>query len=228
MRDVMWETPMEHRFELWEQFLQGQVTQPKDADKLKEKWAQRYVTEHYERLGFAKVQGPFNRGPDFKVFRAKRWQWAEVETRWRNYLEHGHQRSSAFKNTEFLILLSPEHPRPDCRAELPPRIVHIDLNHFLEWFTAIQQNSIRRNAIAGEMQAHWVTICPDKERDMAVCPNCHECPYFEAMFGEFEPHFYNLAAQFMVKYAIADSPEANLRKVRSDDLRLFTESQPPD
>jgi hypothetical protein len=60
------------------------------ADALQERWAQRYVQEEFARLGFTKVEGPFNRGPDYRVFHKRRWLWAEVETRWKNYLLHGH------------------------------------------------------------------------------------------------------------------------------------------
>jgi len=61
----------------------------------------------------------------------------------------------------------------------PPQIIHIDIEHFLDWFEVASQserigerNSIRIDVIAGDMQDHWVTICRDTDRDMAACPDC--------------------------------------------------------
>lgn len=197
---------------------------------------QRYVSEHYPRLGFSKISGPFDRGPDFHVLQQKRWQKAEVETRWQNYLAHGHQHSSAFGETKYLIILSPKDPPAEVRDQLPPEIVHIDLEHFLEWYEAAsqverieQRNSTRIDVIAGEMQGHWVTICSDNERDMAACPDCDGCPYFGEglMDGEAHLHFHKLAAHFMVQHAIADGLEANLTKLQEADLKRFVEMHPP-
>lgn len=247
---------MQQRFEAWEQLLEswGDIRR-KDLDEhgmveirplpppaarlatnsLEERWAQRYVAEYHQRLGFGKVRGPFDRGPDFQVLARRRWHWAEVETRWQNYLAHGHYFSSAFTNTRYLILLSPSHPPDDALENLPPQIVHIDIEEFLEWFEDAsksemigERNTTRIDVVAGEMQEHWVTICSDRDRDMAACPDCDGCPYFgEGIFGEAQPHFHKLAAYFMAQHAITDGLEANLAKLQEDELKRFVELTPP-
>jgi hypothetical protein len=45
------------------------------VDALQERWAQRYVYEQFSRLGFNKVEGPFSRGPDYRVLHKRRWHW---------------------------------------------------------------------------------------------------------------------------------------------------------
>jgi hypothetical protein len=105
-----------------------------NADALQERWAQRYLKEEFTSLGFTKVEGPFNRGHDYRVLHKRRWLQAEVETRWENYRRHGHHLNPAFDGVEYLILLSAKTPPPDALDHLPPRIVHINLQHFLAWY----------------------------------------------------------------------------------------------
>lgn len=205
------------------------------VDELRERWAQRYVTEHHRQLGFAKVRGPYGQGPDFEVYYKKKWHWAEVETRWQNYIKHQHHLSPAFRETKYLILLNTVNPPAAARGKLPPEVVHIDPEHFRKWYPAAslaeriaERNSHRIDILAGEMQDHWVTICSDKDRDMAVCPDCDSCPYFgEGIGGEAGPHFQKLAAPFMARFALTETLEANLKKVREEDLQRFVEINPP-
>jgi hypothetical protein len=65
-----------------------------------------------------------------------------VETKWKNYEIHGHQRNEAFDKVELLILLSAEAPPAHELPSLPRRIIHIDRRHFLKWY---------ENAAAPEM-----------------------------------------------------------------------------
>jgi hypothetical protein len=246
---------LDREFRAWESLIQSQALRPKwqpnglleiqpvgsaaehlSADKLQEHWAQRYVKEEFKRLGFSKVDGPFNRGPDYRVTQKRRWAFAEVETRWKNYLRHGHHVNPAFDEVEYLILLSAETPDPKERRVLPPQIIHIDREHFLAWFEVASvpeakgnRDTIRIALVAGAMQQHWTTICSDADRGMATCPDCDSCAYFGAgMFGEATPFFQELAARFIVAHALTDTVEADLTKIKPALLRRFVEQNPPE
>jgi hypothetical protein len=244
---------LEQRFEAWERMIRSRrwrrrlteegVEWPSGAEwnsveKIEEKFAQQYVEEEYRRLGFTKVTGPFSKGPDFQVMMKRRWLWAEVETRWQNYKNHGHHLQKSFSNVVYLILLSPEEPRWEKRKELermghlPPQIIHIDRSHFLDWFKVKVSKlqapiNMQIDFVAGAMQDHWVTICSDKDREMAACPDCDNCAYFgEGMFNEANPFFRGLAARFIASHAI-DSRGADLRKIEGATLKRFVEGNPP-
>lgn len=90
--------------EVWEHYIQSHVLQTKsvadgisireieqEVEGSEEKWVQQYVKRHHRRLGFLGIKGPFTQGPDFHVRKNVRWIWAEVETKWQNYYEHGHR-----------------------------------------------------------------------------------------------------------------------------------------
>ncbi|WP_035354900.1 hypothetical protein [Edaphobacter aggregans] len=246
---------LDREFRAWESLIQRKALRPKrqpdglleirlvgsaaellSADELQERWAQLYVKEEFKRLGFSKVDGPFSRGPDYRVFQRRRWVFAEVETQWINYFRHGHHVNPAFDAVEYLILLSAEAPAPQERRGLPPQIVHIDREHFLTRFEAASapqakghRDTIRIALVAGAMQQHWTTICSDANREMVTCPDCDSCAYFGAgMFGEAAPFFQELAARFIVAHALTDTVEADLTKIKSALLQKFVEQNPPD
>jgi hypothetical protein len=186
-------------------------------------------------LGFSKVGGPYGRGPDFRVSRKRRWAFAEVEIRWRNYLQHGHHLNPEFDRVEYLILLFPDALPAEVVPKLPPQIIHIDREHFLTWFQAESEqegrkhkNTARVEVLAGAMQEHWITICSDASRQMSTCPNCDDCPYFgEGIGGEASPFFHDLAARFIVTHAMTDTAEADLKKIKPAALRQFLNENSP-
>ncbi|MBB5318012.1 hypothetical protein [Tunturibacter empetritectus] len=206
-----------------------------NEDALQERWAQQYLKEEFTRLGFTKVEGPFNRGPDYRVFHKRRWLWAEVETQWKNYFKHGHHENPAFDDVEYLILLSSETPSPDALAYLPPRILHIDRQHFLAWYEKAaapellgKEFGARAAIVAGAMQHHWTTICSDVDRDDATCPDCDSCGYFGGgEFGEATPFYQDMAARFLISTGLSDTGRPDLRKVKAASLEQFVEEHPP-
>lgn len=188
---------------------------------VEERWIQEYVRKHYKNLGFSKVEGPFSHGPDFRVARKTRWAWAEVETRWKNYGEHGHHLDPSFREVKYLILYDQENPPSRYAAQLPPEIIHLDHVHFLDWFARVvakpQMAQFRLDLIAAAMREYWVEICCDKERDMATCPDCDSCAYFGAgEFGKATLYFRLLAAKFMAQTGVRNSRELDLTTVKSD------------
>lgn len=245
---------LDERFRTWEMIMQRQSLssrrhedglvelrpQPSPAeqvaaDTLQERWAQQYVKEHFARLGFSKVDGPFHRGPDYRFTYKRRWVWAEVETRWRNYLRHGHHGNPAFDDVKYLILLSAEAPTPDALKYLPPKIVHIDQQHFLGWYVKAAQSELlgkefgtRVDIVAGEMQHHWTTICSDVDREMANCPDCDSCAYFgDGRSGEATAFYRNLASQLLSSTGVTSTGRADMRKLRGRAVQRFVENNPP-
>jgi len=247
-------TTLDQQFQAWERFIRRQSLRTKRqpggaleiqslptpaerlaSEKLEEVWAQRYVEEEFKRLGFSKIDGPYRTGPDFRVSRNRRWAFAEVETRWRNYLLHGHPANRDFDQVEYLILLSGEAPPAAAGRKLPPHIMHIDREHFLAWFqpkweqeSRKHKNEVRLEAVAGAMHEHWTTICSDADRQMSTCPHCNECPYFgEGIGGEASPFFRDLAARFIGTHAMTGSCEADLKKIKPASLRKYVSDNPP-
>lgn len=103
----------------------------------REYWLQRYIAENFRRLGFADIvrpRPPREPGPDFKVLKGKKWHDAEAEVLWKSYLIHKHHLSSDFKEVRYLILLCADEPPKEAHKHLPPKIVHVDRCHFLEWY----------------------------------------------------------------------------------------------
>lgn len=138
-----------------------------------------------------------------------------METRWKNYLHHGHHVNAAFDGVEYLILLSAETPPPDALECSPPRIVHIDRQHFLAWYEKAVAPELlgkgfgaRVAIVAGAMQHYWTTICSDVDREM----NCDGCAYFgDGGFGEATPFYQDLAARFLSSAGLTDNGRAELR-----------------
>lgn len=52
-----------------------------------------------------------------------------------------------------------------------------------------------------------ITICRDKERDMAVCPNCELCPYFGEGMGEGWTVFQQMSVSFIAFNGIGKTKE---------------------
>ena len=189
---------------------------------IRELWIQDYVLENFATLGFKKIEGPYRIGPDFKVWRSRRMDLAEVETDWSFYIQHDHHRNPSFDSVKYLIVLSAREPSKTERLLLPEIILHIDHAHFLGWAKKSgKMLNLRLSIIGRVMQEYWVTICPESERDMAVCPDCDSCAYFgNGEFGEAGPFFKNQAAEF-----IADDVATvwDFTKIRSTKLKQFVE-----
>jgi len=136
---------------------------------------------------------------------------------------------------EYLILLSAEPPPLDKLQYLPPRIIHIDREHFLDWYkTAAEPELLGKEfgarvvVVAGAMQHHWTTICSDVDRGMSTCPDCDSCAYFgEGRFGEAGPFYRALAAKFLIPTGVTVTGRADLRKVKAAALERFVERHPP-
>lgn len=200
-----------------------------DSEKLEERWTQDYVKSEFKHLGFTKIEGPFPRGPDFRVMQKNRWAWAEVETRWQRYFEHGHDGSPAFVNVKYLIILSDAIPPEEKRKMLPPNIIYINHDRFCPWFESASRKKMddfRIMAVANRMQEHFLTLCSDTERDGATCPHCNECCYFgEGLQQEATPLFGRVAAGFIALSAIDKNNEVDLRRIDAESVHRYLEHQ---
>ncbi|MBX3316388.1 MAG: hypothetical protein KF902_05935 [Phycisphaeraceae bacterium] len=202
-----------------------------DAGDLLESLIQEYVSVHFRRLGFTAIQGPFGRGPDFRVRHGGKWALAEVERSWRHYFQHEHHRQASFAETRYLIVLAADLPPARTPGKLPETVIHIDLPHFVEWLNETRtkgQPAERLNAkvvfLAHAMHGHWLGLCPDTERDMATCPDCTSCAYFEM-------NFHALAIDYLASHldrgAKSSDELFDLSAVKESDLRTFVESRTP-
>jgi hypothetical protein len=206
-------------------------------------WVQKYIVAHPKRLGFAKVDGPHDTGPDFRVQHRGKWHLAEAEVDWKRYLRHKHNNNPAFAAVRFLIVLSESMPSPRELAALPPKIVRINRAHFGEWFAKASTDygrehqpgeklTARVHLIAGAMQEHWIRLCPDADRQMATCPDCNSCPYFgNSTTGQALGFFQRLATDYAVAQCARPDAEPgkefDLGKVSEAELRRIVEARGP-
>ena len=163
-----------------------------------EMYVQKYFQESCAHYGFSSVSEPRRRGPDFEGVLAESSESVliEVECTYQSYLKHGHHTDRNFSKVKYLFVLEQSPPNKEVRKSLPKNIIVADLNHFLEWyFTSIRSEHADgiRQMLAMEFNNIYVERCSDKERDMAICPNCRDCAYFDAQAG-----FDGMAALYTV------------------------------
>lgn len=151
----------------------------------REYWLQLYVAERYRQLGFNSVKGPFESGPDFEVRYGGKWNLAEVETTWRNYIRHRHHEDRRFDPVRFLITLDSHVPRSGLDKRLPPRIIQVSQSRFEFWYRPKAKEyaqgkdiEARFAILSNEFHSRFLRYCPEQNRDAAACPYCDVCPYF--------------------------------------------------
>ena len=187
---------------------QKDATQRAQTSDIREYWIQMYVKENHEKLGFSRLEGPFESGPDFRGVYRNRNAVVEVERDYQSFIQHRHHLDTAFSKVNVLIVLTPSDPPTDVREKLPKNIVYIDVADFVEWFrpkakgyayTKRTQRMI--DLVAGEFRRRYMSQCQEKERDMSTCPDCDLCPYFgEGTYSEARFVFREMAVEFIVLY----------------------------
>ena len=198
---------------------QKDATERAQTSDIREYWIQMYVKESYRKLGFSRLEGPFESGPDFRGVYRNRNAVVEVERDYQSFIHHRHHLDAAFSKVNVLVVLTPLHPPRDVREKLPKHIVYLDIPDFVEWFRreAKRYADTKRiqtiiDLIAGEFQRRYMSQCREKERDMSTCPDCDLCPYFgEGLCSEARPLFREMALDFIVLYK---------HPIPSDDFKL--------
>lgn len=146
---------------------------------------QLYFKEFHKDYGFKNIQGPFRVGPDFTTYEKI---GIEVERDWKSYINHGHHQNPAFDSAKYLVVLTPGEP-PEAKLELlPEKIIFLDIESFVSWYRNTakeyyenewgqQQLTFRIELVANELRRRYLDVCPDQEREMAICPDCRNCAY---------------------------------------------------
>jgi hypothetical protein len=195
-----------------------------------EYWVQQYIKDKHKTLGITKIEGPFEYGPDFKGKYANNIVEIEAERNWKSYLDHGHNKDVRFDHVKILIILSPDEPPNGVKNLLPDIILHIDIDDFTEYWRPKSQKfalSRRGNGIIWLIEDYfkrryvqeYSVGCPDIERDMANCPNCAECPYFEI---DLKTPFWDMAFKYIVTNDFdIFSPDFELTKIEPIELDKF-------
>jgi hypothetical protein len=202
-------------------------------------WLQQYVEHNHRKLGFIEVEGPFDAGPDFIVIlKNGRRVETEVEVRWKNYVQHKHHTNPRFAKVGIIIALESDNPSPEIRKLLPKKLIRVDKRDFTKWYRAAARAYARKKEkerparvamakirnVAGEFHSRYVSSCGDKERDMAVCPDCDTCPYFGEP-GEASQTFLELAAKFLRWHGVKDVRRLKLADIKPGDFDRFLDSQ---
>ena len=211
----------------------GNQTSPQDralASDIKEYWIRLYLAEHPEAIGLARIQGPFDSGPDFVGYTNDGGRVEiEVERDAWNYLEHKHHLDERRANVEWLVVLNPGEPSLEIADNLPQEIKYLDIEPFSEWFTeaareyAVKKTLGRKLAIVGE-ESHrrWLDVCQDRDRDMAACPECEICAYFGDCAGN--ETWEGLEFSFLKRYGYPIGPGLDVTQIPSQQLdALFSD-----
>jgi hypothetical protein len=224
---------------------EGRLAELVRKGRIAEIVVQDYFAAHYQRYGFAEIQGPYTSGPDFEVRMGRKWADAELETRWRHYLKDKHHTSKAFSDVRYLIVLGEDDP-PTGTAGLPETIVHIDTRHFLRWLKLTQRkavNQIRKHQarqvlrlklwfLVAEFHARWLKVCLYKNRKpgppknqqclcRAILPiqdwaPCH-IPWFDSLQGP--SYLFRLAHGFL--RSREGGEQSFLSEITSQELDAF-------
>jgi len=175
---------------------------------IREYWIQQYVKNNYEKIGFSKIEGPFEIGPDFKgIYKGKK-VIIEVERDWNSYLSHGHDKDERFRNVDFLIVLNHDKPFGKVRRNLPKRIVYIDIDDFIKWWVPELERYTKKKKIQGfidmisnEFHRRFIKNCTNKDKDLSTCPDCNSCAYFgKGEFFEAKIVFKKFTLKFIAFY----------------------------
>lgn len=200
--------------------------------KILEFWIQQYFFENYKKLGFSKIKGAFNIGPDFKGIPKgkKRFIDIEIERDCKTYITHKHHKSKRFENVKVLIVLNPEEPTEKIKKYLPEEIIYIDIKDFAKWWAPqekkkadIEKLNNLVNILAGEFHKKFMEICDFKEKDMAICPKCDYCPYFlEEAINEASALFWNMAIKFLIQYKyLIGSENFKISSIKNEEMDSF-------
>ena len=185
------------------------------SSDIREYWIQEYVKDNYAKLGFSRIEGPFEVGPDFKgVYKGKK-VIVEAERDYRSYISHKHHENERFKEVSILIVLNPSKPPKKIKDKLPKTVIYINVDDFIEWWRPRARDYVKRkkiqksiDMISGEFQKRFVRDCDDKDRDMPTCPECDLCPYFgEGTAYEASSMFQEMALKFIALYKYSITSE---------------------
>lgn len=98
--------------------LKEKVRQVQKGD-MKEYWLQYYIKNHYIKLGFSEISGPFDRGYDFIGTRKGKKVVVEAERVPANFLSHGHKKEEV---DVLVVMAMDETPK----KLLPKTIIVVD------------------------------------------------------------------------------------------------------
>ena len=177
---------------------QGTIKERVRELRVREWWLQNYVKHNPRKLGFTKIEGPFDAGPDFIVtYKNGKEVQAEVEVRWKNYVDHKHHTDPRFSGVGILIALEPVESYTHDQELLPKKLIRVDSAHFTKCYRGYARTYARKKEkehparvaaakirlITEEFHSRYVSNCGEKERNAAACPDCDVCPYF-SYFGD--------------------------------------------
>ena len=94
-----------------------------------EYWLQRYIKEHYQQIGFSRIQGPYKNGADFRGNYHHQPLKIEAEWDYSNYIGHNHSREFADILVVATLKAAPDH----LKKQLPAIIINLDREEVIQW-----------------------------------------------------------------------------------------------
>jgi hypothetical protein len=101
-------------------------------------WLQYYIKEHYQQIGFTKLNGPYKIGADFKGVYAGKPVKIEVEWDYSDYISHKHTTGFA----DILVVATLEPVPEHLKVKLPSTIINLNCEQVIEW---AQPRMIKKN-----------------------------------------------------------------------------------
>jgi hypothetical protein len=178
---------------------------------IREQWIQDYIKSHFQEFGFSKIS--MNEGgPDFDAIEKGKVISVEAERDWKSYIKHKHHKDKRFNKVKYMIVLTPQKPPKEMIRALP-KILFIEHDKFVPWWCKTAKKYAERHEnlrekdvksmriytpviiIANAFRRIYHLQCDDKDRDMAICLDCDNCPYLDE-----STDFNSLAIKFIIQY----------------------------
>ena len=187
---------------------------------MREYWLHKYIQGNSQRLGFRRLEGPFDTGPDFKGVLAGRKVLVEAELSYQSYISHGHPKDWA----DILIVASLDPIPVELRERLPGAIINVDPQQVLEWSRPMRveyrasMEEGRKQVIAQfpqevqDILSHTDRMRPEKLRNLG----------YELMFSPWHTLAEELATLYA--YHISAFPDIQIVRYYSIDKEVGWES----
>jgi hypothetical protein len=141
-----------------------------------------------------------------------------------DYIRHKHHEDGRWNGCRFLIVLSEKKPGADIKRHLPKTIIHLDKEHFTEWYrSAAKEYALDKEKERSATRAHRMALW--KLRLLATEVRRRFGVPYDENDGEAMGVFDDLAFDFVVQWvASKGEDDFELSEVTAEDIDRFCNS----